>query len=175
MKYLIWQSLAATRRKLDPNYWKFTFELFGYDFIVDNDFNFWLIEVNTNPCIEESSELLKNLLRRMLEDMTKLAVDPLFPKPRIKKKKTDKPAEVKQQVSNNIAHQKNLKRINRKWKAKWKNLKSSAFVWTKDSKEWSLVPTPIHKDKWAKDDAFNKQSWFPPLLEETEPIEDDKI
>jgi len=90
MKYLIRQSLAATRRKLDPNYWKFTFELFGYDFIVDDDFNLWLIEVNTNPCIEESSMLLKHLLRRMLEDMAKLVIDPLFPKPRIKWKRTDK-------------------------------------------------------------------------------------
>lgn len=84
MKYLIRQSLAATRRKLNPNFRKYTFELFGYDFIVDNDFNLWLIEVNTNPCIEESSELLKVLLRWMLEDMVKLAIDPLFPKPRIR-------------------------------------------------------------------------------------------
>jgi len=51
---------------------------------VDKEFNLWLIEVNTNPCIEESSELLKVLLRRMLEDLVKLAVDPLFPKPRVK-------------------------------------------------------------------------------------------
>lgn len=78
--------MAATRRKLNSNNRKYTFELFGYDFIVDNDFNLWLIEVNTNPCIEESSELLKRLLRWMLEDMVKLAVDPLFPKPRVKRK-----------------------------------------------------------------------------------------
>lgn len=34
------------------------FELFGYDFIVDADYESWLIEVNTNPCLEESSPLL---------------------------------------------------------------------------------------------------------------------
>ena len=98
---LIRQSLSATWWKLDPNYWKHTFELFGYDFIVDNDFNLWLIEVNTNPCIEESSELLKHLLRWMLEDMTKLVVDPLFPKPRLKKKKSEKYES--KQVTNNLA------------------------------------------------------------------------
>ena len=38
---------------------KYCFELLGYDFILDSDMNPWLIEVNTNPCIEQSSELLK--------------------------------------------------------------------------------------------------------------------
>jgi D-alanine-D-alanine ligase-like ATP-grasp enzyme len=38
----------------------------GYDFILDQDLNVWLIEVNTNPCIEESSPLLAMLLPRML-------------------------------------------------------------------------------------------------------------
>ncbi len=35
------------------------FEIFGYDFIIDADYNTWLIEVNTNPCLEESSPLLQ--------------------------------------------------------------------------------------------------------------------
>jgi D-alanine-D-alanine ligase-like ATP-grasp enzyme len=30
---------------------KVTFELFGLDFIVDSNFNPWLLEVNTNPCL----------------------------------------------------------------------------------------------------------------------------
>lgn len=41
-------------------------EIFGYDFIIDSDFKTWLIEVNTNPCIEESSSILQILLPRML-------------------------------------------------------------------------------------------------------------
>jgi len=40
----------------------------------------FLIEVNTNPCIEESSNILKVYIPRMLEDMLKLTVDVLFPK-----------------------------------------------------------------------------------------------
>ena len=43
-----------------------SFELFGFDFLVDSNINVWLIEVNTNPCIEESSGILKILLPRML-------------------------------------------------------------------------------------------------------------
>jgi hypothetical protein len=40
----------------------------------------WLIEVNTNPCIEESSVLLKMLLPRMIEDMLRITVDRSFPR-----------------------------------------------------------------------------------------------
>jgi len=51
------------------------FELFGFDFMIDEDFRTWLIEVNTNPCIEESSALLRELLPRMLNDAFKLTID----------------------------------------------------------------------------------------------------
>ena len=63
-------------------------EIFGYDFIVDSDLKTWLIEVNTNPCIEESSGLLKMLVPRMigiyhktykLDDAFKLTLDVVFP------------------------------------------------------------------------------------------------
>ena len=53
MKELIELSLESVRRKLKIT--KSSFELFGYDFIIDNDMDPWLIEVNTNPCLEESS------------------------------------------------------------------------------------------------------------------------
>jgi hypothetical protein len=55
---------------------------------MDEDFSVWLIEVNTNPCIEESSKLLKHYLRRMIEDMLKIEIDPQFPNPRKKKAST---------------------------------------------------------------------------------------
>lgn len=38
----------------------------------------WLIEVNNNPCLEESSQLLKQLIPRMLNDAFKLTIDQLF-------------------------------------------------------------------------------------------------
>jgi hypothetical protein len=73
------------RRTIDPHRRKYTFELFGYDFILDEDFNTWLIEVNTNPCLEESSQMLKEYIPRMVEDMLKLTIDLIFP--RLTKKK----------------------------------------------------------------------------------------
>jgi hypothetical protein len=45
----------------------------------DADLNVWLIEVNTNPCLEESSKLLETLLPRMIDDMFKLTIDKIFP------------------------------------------------------------------------------------------------
>ena len=80
MKELIIRSMQSVRKKIDPNNRKYCFELFGYDFILDEDFNMFLIEVNTNPCLEESSNILKCYLPRMIEDMLKITVDVVFPK-----------------------------------------------------------------------------------------------
>ena len=57
---------------------KHTFELLGYDFIFDEELNTILIEVNTNPCLEESNALLKAILPRMVDDMLNIVMDPLF-------------------------------------------------------------------------------------------------
>lgn len=90
MEEIIIKTFNAVRKQIDPHNYKYCFELFGYDFILDEDFNMYLIEVNTNPCIEESSNLLKTLLPRMLEDMFKLTVDVVFPKSAIRKRKEKK-------------------------------------------------------------------------------------
>lgn len=52
--------------------------MLGYDFILDEDLNTYLIEVNTNPCLEESNELLRKLLPRMIDDMLNIVLDPVF-------------------------------------------------------------------------------------------------
>lgn len=46
--------------------------------MIDETGHPWLIEVNTNPSIEESSKLLKVLIPRMLDDAFKLTIDSLF-------------------------------------------------------------------------------------------------
>lgn len=81
IKFVISKTLDAVKRKLDPNKRNGCFELFGYDFMVDNDLTVWLIEVNTNPCLDESSNLLKNILPRMLDDAFKLTIDRDFQNP----------------------------------------------------------------------------------------------
>jgi hypothetical protein len=78
MYELIITSLKAVREKLNPRCRQFCFEIFGYDFIIDSELKPWLIEVNTNPCLELSSPLLAQLIPRMIEDAFELTVDAIF-------------------------------------------------------------------------------------------------
>lgn len=47
--------------------------------MIDHKMKVWLIEVNTNPCLEESSPILEEILPRMLDDAFRLTIDQLFP------------------------------------------------------------------------------------------------
>lgn len=69
IKELIYMSLSSVRKKLNTTERRNCFEIFGYDFIVDETLHVWLIEVNTNPCLEESSPLLAMLIPRMLGNL----------------------------------------------------------------------------------------------------------
>lgn len=57
------------------------YELFGFDFLLDEDFRIWLIEVNHNPYLGMPNEYMRGLVPRMMEDMIKIVVDPVL-KPR---------------------------------------------------------------------------------------------
>ncbi len=50
MKSIGLDSLKATFKKLGKTI-KPMFEIYGLDFMIDEDFKPWLIEVNTNPCL----------------------------------------------------------------------------------------------------------------------------
>ena len=79
IKDIIKVSLLAVKNKLNPRNRQYCFEIFGYDFIIDSEFKPWLIEVNTNPCLELSSPLLSQIIPRMIEDALSLTLDVLFP------------------------------------------------------------------------------------------------
>ena len=51
------------------------FELFGCDFLIDEKYNPFLIEINTNPGLEESSPLIAMLTPRLIDDLLKLTID----------------------------------------------------------------------------------------------------
>jgi len=56
----------------------FCFEIYGYDFILDKDFEPWLLEINDNPGLCESSPLIKTLVPRMLDDAFRLTLDLIY-------------------------------------------------------------------------------------------------
>jgi len=79
IKDLIIDTILSVKNQLNPNKRKFCFELYGYDFLIDEDFRVWLIEVNTNPYFGIPNEYITDLLPKMIDDMTKIVVDPIYP------------------------------------------------------------------------------------------------
>ena len=51
------------------------FEMFGYDIMVDDDFNCWLIEVNSSPAMDYSTDVTERLVKMVLEDTVKVGID----------------------------------------------------------------------------------------------------
>jgi hypothetical protein len=72
---------AVSYNKIDPDRPNFTFELFGFDFMIDQDFTVYLIEANTNPCLETNSAVLSRIIPILLDNTLSLALDPLLPPP----------------------------------------------------------------------------------------------
>ena len=77
---------------------KNTIELYGYDFMISNDFKPWLIEINSSPAMDYSTVLLltisnflfkkhitKRLVKECLGDIIKVLVDYGFAKGKKKK------------------------------------------------------------------------------------------
>lgn len=60
-----------------------TFEILGYDFMIDENMLPWLIEINTNPCLETGCDILDHIVPFMLENVAKIAVDSVFKPPRL--------------------------------------------------------------------------------------------
>ena len=71
MKKLIMDTIRATCYKLDPLRLANSFEIFGYDFMLDDQFKLSLIEVNTNPCLETESPLLARIIPELIDNTFK--------------------------------------------------------------------------------------------------------
>jgi hypothetical protein len=79
MKRIAQDVFRVGNMTMDPNNRMFGYELFGLDFMIDENFKVWLIEANTNPCLETSCTLLTRLVTNMIDNVISIAVDPLFP------------------------------------------------------------------------------------------------
>ena len=78
MKFLIQLSLKAVSKKLIKISPVLCFEIFGYDFIVDNEFRPWILEINDNPGLCISSPVIEKIIPRMLDDAFRLTIDMVF-------------------------------------------------------------------------------------------------
>ena len=58
------------------------FEIFGCDFILDEKYKPYLLEININPGLEISSPLISKLVPRMVDDAFKLTIDKKYYKER---------------------------------------------------------------------------------------------
>jgi len=63
--------MKAVSGKMDPSRRQHSWEIFGYDFMIDEDMHPWLIEVNTNPCLELTSPYIARLIPAMVENSIK--------------------------------------------------------------------------------------------------------
>ena len=78
MKMLVKISFKSVGNKLLKVYPVFCFEIFGYDFILDNDFRPWILEINNNPGLGISSPVIEKLVPRMFDDALRLTIDKVF-------------------------------------------------------------------------------------------------
>jgi tubulin--tyrosine ligase len=52
----------------------------------DEDFKVYLIEVNTNPCIETDCPVLSRVITDVIDSGLRIALDPLYPPPNMNKR-----------------------------------------------------------------------------------------
>ena len=75
---LIIDAFLAAKNTINSNKRKDSFELLGFDFLVDEDFRTWLIEINTNPYLGIPNEYIKGLLADMIDDLLEITIDTRF-------------------------------------------------------------------------------------------------
>jgi len=78
IKDIIIDTFLSVKKKMNSNNRKNCFELFGFDFLLDEDFRTWLIEVNHNPLLGTPNPYMRRMVPNMVEDMLKNVLDPIL-------------------------------------------------------------------------------------------------
>lgn len=81
IREMVKETFDATFHIMNATPRQYVFELFGYDFMIDENLKLWLIEVNSVPSLGESNAYNSKFMHRALDDMFKLTIDKLFPPP----------------------------------------------------------------------------------------------
>jgi len=72
MQKIVVQTLRAVESKLTPR--AASFELLGFDLLVDDYLNMWLLEVNLSPACEARTPFLEDMLTRMTSRLVEVAI-----------------------------------------------------------------------------------------------------
>eukprot|EP01022_Parablepharisma_sp_SALTPOND_P015513 TRINITY_DN219_c0_g1_i1.p2 TRINITY_DN219_c0_g1~~TRINITY_DN219_c0_g1_i1.p2 ORF type:complete len:417 (-),score=39.20 TRINITY_DN219_c0_g1_i1:1771-3021(-) len=75
IKDIMIDTFLATKDSLNPSKRRNCFEFLGYDFLIDEDFHVWLLEVNTNPYLGVPNKYIEGLLPKMINDMLEIVLD----------------------------------------------------------------------------------------------------
>lgn len=78
MKGVMIDTVQAAVDKLNPRSIDNCFELVGFDFLIDDNFRVWLIEVNAYPSLEVHSKHQAKLIPAMVDGVLRLTVDKIF-------------------------------------------------------------------------------------------------
>ena len=78
IKEIVSITMMSVKYQLNKNNRNYQFEIFGYDFMLDEEFNLFLIEINDDPGLEESSPWISVIIPRMLDDALRLTLDQIF-------------------------------------------------------------------------------------------------
>lgn len=73
IKKIVICSLYSVKHKIANR--KNSFEIFGYDIMVDKDLNCYLIEVNSSPAFDYSTPITKVLVKEVCRDLIKVVID----------------------------------------------------------------------------------------------------
>ena len=74
-------SIAAAAPKLNQTCINNSFELLGYDYMMDDTFQPYLIEINSNPCLEFVCPLLSGIISSLIENVVRVTLDTQLPPP----------------------------------------------------------------------------------------------
>lgn len=73
MKQIIIATILGTMDQVFAR--KGSFQQMGYDMMIDEDLNPWLIEVNSSPAMDYSTPITRKLVKMVMQDIAKIIVD----------------------------------------------------------------------------------------------------